>query len=34
MTIRADHPFAFAIVDTDNGTPLFIGHVDDPTATD
>jgi serpin B len=34
VTIRADHPFAFAIVDTDNGTPLFIGHVADPTATD
>ena len=34
VTIRADHPFVFAIVDTDNGTPLFIGHVADPTATD
>jgi serpin B len=34
VTIRADHPFAFAIVDTNNGTPLFIGHVADPTATD
>jgi serpin B len=33
VTIRADHPFAFALVDTDNGTPLFIGHVADPTDT-
>ena len=31
VRIRADHPFAFALVDTDNGTPLFIGHVADPT---
>ena len=31
VTIRADHPFAFAIVDTNTGTPLFIGHVADPT---
>ena len=31
VTIRADHPFAFALVDTDKGTPLFIGHVADPT---
>jgi serine protease inhibitor len=34
VTIRADHPFAFAIVDTNTRTPLFIGHVADPTATD
>jgi len=32
-TIRADHPFAFAIVDTHTGTPLFMGHVADPTDT-
>ena len=31
VTIRADHPFAFAIVDTQTGAPLFIGHVADPT---
>jgi serpin B len=31
VTIRADRPFAFAIVDTNTGTPLFIGHVADPT---
>ena len=33
LTIRADHPFAFAIVDTQTATPLFIGHVADPTDT-
>jgi len=31
--IRADHPFAFALVDTHTGTPVFIGHVADPTDT-
>jgi serine protease inhibitor len=31
VTIRADHPFAFAIVDTQTGAPVFIGHVADPT---
>ena len=34
VTIRADHPFAFAIIDTNTGTPLFIGHFADPSATD
>lgn len=29
--IRADHPFAFAIMHTPTSTPLFIGHVADPT---
>jgi serpin B len=33
VRIRADHPFAFAIVDTQTATPLFIGHVVDPTDT-
>jgi serpin B len=32
-TIRADQPFAFAIVDRPTKTPLFIGHVADPTDT-
>ncbi|MGH9248448.1 MAG: serpin family protein [Acidimicrobiales bacterium] len=32
--IRADHPFAFAIIDTKTGSPLFIGHVAAPTDTD
>jgi serpin B len=31
--VRADHPFAFAIVDGPTKTPLFIGHVADPTDT-
>jgi serpin B len=31
--VRADHPFAFAIVDRVTKTPLFIGHVADPTNT-
>jgi serine protease inhibitor len=30
--VRADHPFAFAIVHKPTGTPLFIGQVADPTA--
>jgi serine protease inhibitor len=34
VTIRADHLFAFALVDTHTGTPLFIGHVADPTDRD
>lgn len=29
--VRADHPFAFAIVHKPTKTPLFIGHVVDPT---
>jgi serine protease inhibitor len=33
VTIRANHPFAFAIVDTQSGAPLFIGQVADPTGT-
>jgi serine protease inhibitor len=32
VTVRADHPFAFEIVDTTTGVPLFVGHVADPTA--
>jgi serine protease inhibitor len=32
-TVRADHPFAFAIVHRPTKTPLFIGHVADPTDT-
>ncbi len=32
VTVRADHPFAFAIVHTPTATPLFIGHVIDPSA--
>jgi serine protease inhibitor len=31
--VRADHPFAFAIVHRPTKTPLFIGHVADPTDT-
>ena len=31
--VRADHPFAFAIVHQPTGTPLFIGQVADPTAS-
>jgi serine protease inhibitor len=31
--VRADHPFAFAIVHRTTKTPLFIGHVADPTDT-
>lgn len=29
-TVRADHPFAFAVVHTPTRTPLFIGQVADP----
>lgn len=29
--VTADHPFVFAIVDTVNGLPLFLGRVADPT---
>jgi serine protease inhibitor len=32
VEVRADHPFAFAIVHTDTRTPLFVGQVTDPTA--
>jgi serpin B len=32
VRVRADHPFAFAIVDTRNQAPLFIGTVTDPAA--
>jgi serine protease inhibitor len=31
-TFTADHPFAFAIVHTKTGVPLFMGHVADPSA--
>jgi serine protease inhibitor len=31
--VRADHPFAFAIMHRPTSTPLFIGQVADPTAT-
>lgn len=31
VQVRADHPFAFAIVHTKTKTPLFIGQVTDPT---
>jgi serpin B len=31
VTVRADHPFAFSIVQTSTGVPLFVGHVADPT---
>ena len=31
--VRADRPFAFAIMDKPTGTPLFIGVVADPTAS-
>jgi serpin B len=30
--VRADRPFAFAIVHHPTGAPLFIGHVADPLA--
>ncbi|GII80067.1 serpin [Sphaerisporangium rufum] len=30
--VRADHPFAFAIMHTPTATPLFIGHVAEPAA--
>jgi serpin B len=32
VTFRADHPFAFAVVHTATGVPLFVGHVANPTA--
>jgi serine protease inhibitor len=32
ITVRADHPFAFAIVHKPTRTPLFVGQVADPTA--
>jgi serine protease inhibitor len=31
VIVRADHPFAFSIVQTRTGVPLFVGHVGDPT---
>jgi serine protease inhibitor len=31
VTVRADHPFAFAVVHKPTGAPLFIGQVADPT---
>jgi serpin B len=31
VTLRADRPFAFAIVHKPTGAPLFIGQVADPT---
>lgn len=33
IVVRADRPFAFAIVHRPTGAPLFIGHVADPLAT-
>jgi serpin B len=33
IEVRADRPFAFAIVHLPTRTPLFIGHVADPTVT-
>ena len=30
VTVRADHPFAFAVVHVPTGTPLFVGRVADP----
>lgn len=32
VEVRADHPFAFAIVHKPTSTPLFVGQVADPTA--
>jgi serpin B len=32
VEFRADHPFIFAIYDTDTGTLLFLGRVTDPSA--
>lgn len=32
VTVRADHPFAFVVVDRDTHAPLFVGSVADPTA--
>jgi serine protease inhibitor len=32
VTVRADHPFAFAVVHVPTGTPLFVGRVADPGA--
>jgi serpin B len=32
VVVRADHPFAFAIVHRPTGLPLFVGHVADPAA--
>jgi serpin B len=32
VQIRADHPFAFAIINTRNQAPLFMGTVTDPGA--
>jgi serpin B len=32
FVVRADRPFAFAIVHQPTGAPLFIGHVADPLA--
>ena len=32
MTVRADHPFAYAIVNPQTGVVVFEGSVADPTA--
>jgi serpin B len=32
ITVTADHPFAFAVLDRSSGAPLFIGTVADPSA--
>jgi serpin B len=32
LVVRADRPFAFAVVHRSTGLPLFVGHVADPAA--
>jgi serpin B len=33
VPVKADKPFVMAIVDGPTGAVLFLGHVEDPTAT-
>jgi len=33
LVVRADRPFAFAIVHQPTGAPLILGHVVDPLAS-
>jgi len=33
VTMAVDHPYAYAVVDTSTGTPLFTGVINDPTTT-